>query len=237
MHDDHKVQGSEPSGSLTSPRMAWGFQKGGSQSMTTPSLWDGTKNHRHSTLASISSIASYHQPTNQPLPVCLKGVKYGSKLSESQLPAGLGNSFSVPVFKEIAENMLKCFNGQKVNSDSEDSDSDSVEEDNEGSVEVRCSDNNKGSIDQYERVHTPVKKQKLSHYCGTRKQTALEAAIDEQADAASRELLKQQQKMMSRHQLMSPQPKRHAKITKSTPLKADKPRPRSLHAMLFGGKK
>ena len=74
-------------------------------------------------------IDQFHCPrnANQPLPARLKGVEYGSKLSQSQLLAGLGNSFSVPVFQAIAENILKCFNGQKVNSDDEDSDSDSWE--------------------------------------------------------------------------------------------------------------
>ena len=47
-----------------------------------------------------------------------------SNLSQSQLLAALGNSFSVPVFQAIAENMLKCFNGLKAKSDFDDSDSD-----------------------------------------------------------------------------------------------------------------
>ena len=129
-------------------------------------------------------IDQFHCPrnANQPLPARLKGVEYGSQLSQSQLLAGLGNSFSVPVFQAIAENMLKCFNGQKVNSDSEDSDSDSegppglMTEPDER--EECCSDDNESSVDQYEHVHTPVKKQKLSHYC--RKSSSFEAAIDEQ---------------------------------------------------------
>ena len=48
---------------IDSPGMAWGFQEGGSRSVTTPSLWDGTTNPRHSTSASISSIAP-GMPTN-----------------------------------------------------------------------------------------------------------------------------------------------------------------------------
>ena len=109
-------------------------------------------------------IDQFHCPrnANQPFPARLKGVEYGSKLSQSQLLAGLGNSFSVPVFQAIAENILKCFNGQKVNSDSEDSDSDSegppgltTEPDER---EERCSNHKKGSVDQF---HTPVKKRNL----------------------------------------------------------------------------
>ena len=77
-------------------------------------------------------INQFHCPrnANQPLPVLLKGVNYGSKLSQAQLLAGLGNSFSVPVFSAITENMLKCFTGQ-VNSDSEDSDSGECSNDEE----------------------------------------------------------------------------------------------------------
>ena len=115
-----------------------------------------------------------------PLPARLKGDTL-PQLSQSQLLAALGNSFSVPVFQAIAENMLKCFNGQKVKSDSEDSDSDS-----EGPPVMKgtlvssepCSNNNKGSVGQCEHFRTaPVKKQKLSQY---RKIASFEAAIDQQ---------------------------------------------------------
>ena len=79
-----------------------------------------------------------------------------SNLSQSQLLAGLGNSFSVPVFQAIAENMLKCFNGLKVNSDFDDSDSDEQPTDPD---EWQDSDDKTGSVDQYEDFH---KTQKLS---------------------------------------------------------------------------
>ena len=158
------------------------------------------------------AIEQFHCPrnANQPLPVRLKGVEYGSKLSQSQLLAGLGNSFSVPVFQAIAENILKCFNGQKVNSDSEDSVSDEWSTDE---WEECCSNDNKGSVDQYEHVHTPVKKQKLSHYC--RKSKSFEAAIDEQT-ALERDAKYQRG---FKH-----------KACKPTPCKADKPL-----SMMFGG--
>ena len=110
------------------------------------------------------------QKCQTPFPACLKGVEYGSKLSQSQLLAGLGNAFSVPVFQATAENILKCFNGQKVNSDS-DSDSDS---DSEGPWEEHCSDHYNSSVDQF---HTPVKKRKFPHASG--KSSSLEAAVDE----------------------------------------------------------
>ena len=84
----------------------------------------------------------------------LKGVNYGSKLSQGQLLAGLGNSFSVPVFQAIAENILKCFNGQKVNSDSEDSDSDSERPHSE-----ECSDDEECIP---EHVQNPAKKRRIS---------------------------------------------------------------------------
>ena len=117
------------------------------------------------------AIDQFHCPrnANQPLPVPLKGVKYGSKLSQAQLLAGLGNSFSVPVFQAIAENILKCFNGQKVNSDSEDSDSDPSEcgphsdtdDDNgEGCLSFDELDDN-GSV-VHEHVQNPAKKRRIS---------------------------------------------------------------------------
>lgn len=124
-------------------------------------------------------IKQFHCPrnANQPLPARLKGVEYGSKLSQSQLLAGLGNSFSVPVFQAIAQNMLKCFNGQKVKSDSEDSDSDSEGPPGLMTEPDECSNNNKGSVGQCEHIRFPVKKQKLSQY---RKISSFEAAIDQQ---------------------------------------------------------
>ena len=102
------------------------------------------------------AIDQFHCPrnANQPLPVLLKGVNYGSKLSQAQLLAGLGNSFSVPVFQAIAENILKCFNGQKVNSDSEDSDSDSERPHSE-----ECSDDEECIP---EHVQNPAKKRRIS---------------------------------------------------------------------------
>ena len=101
------------------------------------------------------AIEQFHCPknANEPLPKCLKGVKYGSKLSQAQLLAGLGNSFSVPVFSAIAENILKCFSGQKVDSDSEDSDSDG---DSDGSEAEWCN-NDEGSV-----VRPPAKKRRIS---------------------------------------------------------------------------
>jgi DNA-cytosine methyltransferase len=103
-----------------------------------------------------------------PLPARLKGDTL-PQLSQSQLLAALGNSFSVPVFQAIAENMLKCFNGQKVKSDSEDSDSDS------GGPTRSV---NGVSVGQCEHFRcTPVKKQKLSQ---DRKINSFEAAIDQQ---------------------------------------------------------
>ena len=144
------------------------------------------------------------QPTTSS---ALEGVEYGSKLSQSQLLAGLGNSFSVPVFQAIAENILKCFNGQKVNSDSEDSDSDSegppglmIEPDQW--EECRSSVPDKGSVDQF---HTPVKKRKV-HW---------EETIDEQA-ALERDAKYQRG---FKH-----------KACKPTPYKAYKPL-----SMMFGG--
>ena len=168
-------------------------------------------------------IDQFHCPrnANQPLSAPLKGVEYGSKLSQCQLLAGLGNSFSVPVFQAIAGNMLKCFNGQKVNSDSEDSDSDSegppglmTEPDERKEC---CSDDDEGS------VHTPVKKQKLSHYC--RKSSSFEAAIDEQT-ALERDA--RYQRVFKYNYQVSPQCKH--KACKPTPCKADKPL-----SMMFGG--
>ena len=106
-----------------------------------------------------------------PLPARLKGDTL-PQLSQSQLLAGLGNSFSVPVFQAIAENMLKCFNGLKMSSDSEDSDSDSV-------APVKKY-RNKGSVGQCEHFtfHTaPIKKQKLPQY---RKISGYEETIDQQ---------------------------------------------------------
>ena len=78
-------------------------------------------------------------------------MEYGSKLSQAQLLAGLGNSFSVPVFSAIAENILKCFNGQKVDSDSEDSDSDGLWS------EAEWCNNDEGSV-----VRPPAKKRRIS---------------------------------------------------------------------------
>ena len=149
-------------------------------------------------------INQFHCPrnANQPLPARLKGVKYGSKLSQSQLLAGLGNSFSVPVFQAIAENMPKCFNGQKVNSDSEDSDSDSVGASNDDKIPVH----------QEENFHTPIKKRRntvsfpLSYFHHGRKANHLEAAIDEQT-ALERDA------------------KYNSKVMTSRPKKACKPKP------------
>jgi len=113
-----------------------------------------------------------------PLPARLKGDTL-PQLSQSQLLAALGNSFSVPVFQAIAENMLKCFNGQKVKSDSEDSDSDS------GGPPVMKGTRsvNAVSVGQCEHFRcTPVKKQKLSQ---DRKINSFEAAIDQQTALAA----------------------------------------------------
>jgi len=77
----------------------------------------------------------------------------------------------VPVFQAIAENILKCFNGQKVNSDSEDSDSDSegpsecgphsdTDDDNgEGCLSVSDDDN---GLVVHEHVQNPAKKRRIS---------------------------------------------------------------------------
>ena len=108
-------------------------------------------------------INRFHRPSNANLKGAkLKGLDYGSALSQTQLLGALGNSFSVPVFEAIAENVLKCFSGQKVNSDSEASDSDSdsmpgLVSDSDELCE-QCSDGDKGSVD------LPVKKPKLSQY-------------------------------------------------------------------------
>ena len=131
------------------------------------------------------AIDQFHCPRNAnqivPSSSKLSFVKYGSKLSQAQLLAGLGNSFRVPVFQAIAENILKCFNGQKVNSDSEDSDSDSegphsdsdsdsgpsecgphsdTDDDNgEGCLSVSDDDN---GLVVHEHVQNPAKKRRIS---------------------------------------------------------------------------
>ena len=117
-------------------------------------------------------IDQFHCPRNdsQPLPVRIKGVSYGSKLSQSQLLAALGNSFSVAVFQAIAEGLLRCFSGQPLSSDSENSDSDSDDGGEPHEWEHYCPDKVSGKLPRpVDQFHTPIKKRKI------------QAAIDEQS--------------------------------------------------------
>ena len=128
--------------------------------------WDKTSQTQY------LGIDQFHCPRNdsQQLPVRIKGISYGSKLSQSQLLAALGNSFSVPVFQDIAENILKCFNGHPLSSDSEDSDSDSDNGGEPDEWEDCCPDKVSGKLPPpVDQFHTPIKKRKL------------QAAIDEQS--------------------------------------------------------
>ena len=105
-------------------------------------------------------IDQFHCPRNdsQPLPVRIKGVSYGSKLSQSQLLAALGNSFSVPVFQAIVEGLLRCFSGHPPSDSDSDSDSDNGGEPHEW--EHYCPDKRKlpRPADDF---HTPIKKRKI----------------------------------------------------------------------------
>ena len=94
-----------------------------------------------------------------------------------------------------------------------------TEPDDEGSVEVRRCSDDESSVDEYEHVHTPVKKRNFSHY--GRKSSSFEAAIDEQT-ALERDA-KYQRGFKYNRQVMSPRPKH--KACKPTPCKADKPYP------------
>ena len=118
-------------------------------------------------------IKQFHCSRNPmaPLRARLKGDTL-PWLSDSQLLAGLGNSFSVPVFQAIAENMLKCFNGLKMSSDSEDSDSDSV-----APVKKYRKKSSVGQGEQFTCRTAPVKKQKLPQY---RKISGYEETVDQQ---------------------------------------------------------
>ena len=121
----------------------------------------------------------------------------------------------MPVFKEIAENMLKCFNGQKVTSDSEDSDSDSEGPGpmTEPNVQKECcSDDEDGSYVQSDSdgFHTPLKKHKLSHY--HRKKSPMPSR--EAATNLQRVLVRDAKQSGHKDILMSPRPK-----CKTTPCK------------------